>query len=141
MRRPGIAEQIGGWSTRHARTATLIWIAFVVAAIGGGSLVAERTLSDSQLHQIGRPADRSGGTPQMVTLAPRQTGHTLVQFTDIGVIDPAVCKPATAEVLRVYPPGARHYAEISWQFGACRSKAVTFMDVQPVQARVGIPGF
>jgi hypothetical protein len=48
MRRPGIAERIGGWSTRHAQTAALIWVAFVVAAIGGGSLVAERTLSDSQ---------------------------------------------------------------------------------------------
>jgi hypothetical protein len=41
----------------------------------------------------------------------------------------------------VYPPGARNYAPIYWTFGACRSTAVTFMDVQPVQARVGIPGF
>jgi DNA-binding CsgD family transcriptional regulator len=44
----GIAERIGGWSTRHARLAALIWVAFVVAAIGGGSLVAQRTLTDSQ---------------------------------------------------------------------------------------------
>jgi hypothetical protein len=98
-------------------------------------------VSAARLHQIGSPADRSGATPQLVTLAPRQTGHTFVQFTDTGVIDPSVCKPTTAEVLRVYPPGARNYAPISWRFGACRSTAVTFMDVQPVQGRVGIPGF
>jgi hypothetical protein len=98
-------------------------------------------VSAARRHQIGLPADRSGGPPQLVTLAPRQTGHTLVQFTDVGVIDPSVCKPTTAEVIRVYPPGARNYAEIDWQFGACRSKSITFMDVQPVQPRVGIPGF
>jgi putative drug exporter of the RND superfamily len=48
MGRRGIAERIGGWSARHARAATLIWFAFVAAAIGGGSLVAEHTLTDSQ---------------------------------------------------------------------------------------------
>jgi RND superfamily putative drug exporter len=48
MGRRGIAERIGGWSARHARAAALIWVAFVAAAIGGGSLVAERTLTDSQ---------------------------------------------------------------------------------------------
>lgn len=97
-------------------------------------------VSAARVHQIGAPADRSGGPPQLVTLAPLQTAHTLVQFTDVGVFDPSVCDPVTAEVLRVYPPGARNYAEIQWQFGACRSTSVTFMDVQPVQPRVGIPG-
>jgi len=92
-------------------------------------------------HRVGLPADRSGATPQTVTLAPRQTGHTLVQFTDVGVIDPSVCQPTTAHTLRVYPPGARRSTDIVWQFGACRSTSVSFMDVQPVQPRVGIPGF
>ena len=48
MGRRGIAERIGGWSAEHARAAALIWVAFVVAAVGGGMLVAERTLTDSQ---------------------------------------------------------------------------------------------
>ena len=48
MGRRGIAERIGGWSAEHARAAALIWVAFVGAAVGGGMLVAERTLTDSE---------------------------------------------------------------------------------------------
>ena len=98
-------------------------------------------VSAARLHQIGSPADRSGATPQMVTLAPRQTGHTFVQFTDTGVIDPSVCQARDRGGVAGVSAGARNYALIYWEFGACRSTAVTFMDVQPVQARVGIPGF
>jgi hypothetical protein len=92
-------------------------------------------------HRVGRAADRSGATPQTVTLAPRQTGHTLVRFTDVGVINPSVCKPTTADTLRIYPPGARRSTVVGWQFGACRSTSVSFLAVQPLQPRVGIPGF
>ncbi len=36
------------------------------------------------LHQIGKPAGRSGGPGAVVTLAPRQTGHALLQIVDVG---------------------------------------------------------
>lgn len=92
-------------------------------------------------HQVGRAAGRTGATPPTVTLAPRQSGHTTLALTNVGVFDPAVCKPTTAAELHVYPPGARDFIEVPFEVGACRSRAVTYMEVDPVQPRVGIPGF
>jgi hypothetical protein len=48
MRRRGLSERMGGWSTRHEKVATLLWVGFVVASFAGGSLVRQNGLSDSR---------------------------------------------------------------------------------------------
>ena len=39
---------MGGWSTRHARLASLLWIGFVVVCVVGGTIVSQQGLTDSQ---------------------------------------------------------------------------------------------
>ena len=48
MRRRGMSERMGGWSTLHAKLAMLLWIGFVVGSLVGGSLVTQNRLSESQ---------------------------------------------------------------------------------------------
>jgi hypothetical protein len=92
------------------------------------------------LHQIGKPAGRSGGPGAVVTLAPRQTGHALLQIVDVGNFNPATCKPVKASELRVFPPNAAKSEFIPFAFRACSGTPV-FMQVRSVHRRVGIPGF
>jgi Protein of unknown function (DUF4232) len=92
------------------------------------------------VHQIGKPAGRSGGPGAAVTLAPRQTGHALLQITDVANFNPATCKPVKAGELRVFPPNAAKSELVPFAFRACSGTPV-FMHVRPVQRRVGIPGF
>jgi hypothetical protein len=42
--------------------------------------------------------------------------------------------------LTVYPPGAVNAAQIPFRFRACSAKGPRFLEVEPVQPRVGIPG-
>lgn len=92
------------------------------------------------VHQIGRPAGRSGGPGVAVTLAPHQTGHAVLQIVDVGNFPPATCKPVKASELRVFPPNAAKSEFVPFAFRACSGTPV-FMQVRPVQRRVGIPGF
>jgi Protein of unknown function (DUF4232) len=92
------------------------------------------------LHQIGKPAGRSGGPGVAVTLAPRQTGHAVLQISDAGNFNPATCKPVNASELRVFPPNAAKAELIPFTFRACSGTPV-FMEVRSVHRRVGVPGF
>ena len=62
-RRPGAAERLARWSTRHRWTALLLWIALVVAAVAGGSIAGTKTLTDGDTGagESGRAA--SGSAP------------------------------------------------------------------------------
>lgn len=82
--RPGAAERLARWSTRHRWTALLLWLLLVVAAVTGGAMAGTRTLSDGdtgagesgradrRLEQAGFPADL---TERILVQAPR--GSTL----------------------------------------------------------------
>ena len=48
MPRKGLAARAGHWSATHRGTAILIWIAFVVAAVVGGSAIGTQEMSDSE---------------------------------------------------------------------------------------------
>jgi hypothetical protein len=54
--------------------------------------------------QVGKPAERIGPKGPQVTLRPGQVASSVVAMTDIGVFDPAECKPTPTRGLRVYPP-------------------------------------
>src|SRR5712691_11493879 len=48
MNRQNLAARAGRWSAGHWKTATLVWLAFVVAAIAVGTAVGTHKLSDSE---------------------------------------------------------------------------------------------
>lgn len=54
--------------------------------------------------QVGAPAERDGAKGGQILLKPGQVASTVVTFTDVGVFDPATCKPTPTLGLRVYPP-------------------------------------
>jgi hypothetical protein len=54
--------------------------------------------------QVGKPAARDGAIGKQITLRPGQVASAIISMTDIGVFDPATCKPTTTRGFRVYPP-------------------------------------
>jgi len=66
---------------------------------------------DGSGHQIGDPAQRQGGTPTPVTLAPAGKAYASVAVTDPG-ISPCSGSAAAAQV-QVYPPGETQAATIA----------------------------
>lgn len=54
--------------------------------------------------QVGAPAVRSGPMGARITLAPGQVASTVIHSVQVGVFDPAVCKPTPVRGYRIYPP-------------------------------------
>jgi RND superfamily putative drug exporter len=83
-RRPGAAERLARWSTRHRWKALVIWVLFVASAVIGGGAAGTRLLSDGDvgagesgradrvLEHAGYPADL---TERILIQAPK--GDTL----------------------------------------------------------------
>ncbi|MDT0346081.1 MMPL family transporter [Streptomyces litchfieldiae] len=46
--RPGLAARLGGWSTRHRKTAILGWLLFVMIAATVGGMAGAQEMSDSE---------------------------------------------------------------------------------------------
>jgi hypothetical protein len=93
-------------------------------------------------HQLGSPARRNHAVPEhTVTLAPRDTAHTVVQITDASNFSASRCKPATATGLKLIPPDEHTSAGVPFNFPACSKKGPIFLSIQPVQPGVGVPGY
>jgi uncharacterized protein DUF4232 len=54
--------------------------------------------------QVGQPSQRDGKIGAQITLRPGHVASAIVSETDIGVFDPAECKPTATRGFRVYPP-------------------------------------
>ena len=54
--------------------------------------------------QVGEPAQRDGKIGAQITLHPGQVASAIISETDVGVFDPAQCKPTDTRGFRVYPP-------------------------------------
>jgi hypothetical protein len=92
---------------------------------------------------LGSPAGRDHSRPStLVTLLPGGTAHVLLQITDVGNYSPAACKPAGAQVLRVYAPGAFSAISMPFQggFEACGRRGPVYLHVTAVIPGTGIPG-
>jgi Protein of unknown function (DUF4232) len=110
-------------------TCTLYGFPGVSARGGGGKL-------------LGSPAGRAPGhTELLVTLAPYQTAHVILQITDVGNFSPSACHPTNAFSLRVYAPGDYSWMEFPFSFQACAKPGPIFMHVSTTIAGTGIPGY
>jgi hypothetical protein len=62
-------------------------------------------VADGSFQQLGSPAARDPGHPtRLVTLGPGATAHVQLRIVNVGMYPPAVCHPAAAIGLKVYPP-------------------------------------
>ncbi|WP_079132035.1 MMPL family transporter [Streptomyces nanshensis] len=93
LRGPGLAARLGGWSTRHRRTAVLGWLLFVVlaATLGGVTGVAEVTDSE------GMSGDSARAQRILEDAGIEEPAGETVMVTGAG---PEVWKPVAAEVAR-----------------------------------------
>ena len=93
-------------------------------------------------HQLGSPAQRNHAVPEhTITLAPRDTAHTVVQITDVSNFSASQCKPVLATGLKVIPPDERTSLGIPFSFRACSKTGPIYLIVQPIQPGVGVPGY
>jgi len=101
-----------------------------VSALGGGG------------KQLGSAAARTHDHSELVvTLAPYQTAHVVLQITDVGVFSPAACHPVTADALRVFAPGDYTPMKFPFSFQACAKKGPVYLHVSTTIAGTGIPGY
>ena len=70
-----------------------------IAAYPGVSFVA-----GDDGHQVGDPATRVSASTPTITLQPGQAASAALSIANVGVYDPAECKPVAVRGLRVYPP-------------------------------------
>jgi Protein of unknown function (DUF4232) len=93
--------------------------------------------------QVGSPAKRiplPDGHARPVALRPGGAANAVLQVVDTGNYPPSQCQPANGPYLRIYPPGqtAALYAKTGFGPGtACASKAVTTLQIEPVQQGSG----
>ena len=76
-----------------------------------------------------------------ITLARGDTAHALLRITDVGNLPASTCSPATAQELKVFPPGERSSKFVPFSFKACSKAGPAFLSVRAVEPGVGIPGF
>ncbi len=87
MGRQNLAARAGRWSAAHWKTATIGWIAFVVAAIAIGRAVGTVMLSDSE--QATGEAARAQAILQNAGFSQPAAENVLVQSSSRTVADPA----------------------------------------------------
>jgi hypothetical protein len=93
-------------------------------------------------HQLGSAAARNTEhSDSLLTLTPDSTVHVILQIVDVGVYNPASCKPELAQELRVYAPGdyASHLVPLT--FDGCAKSGPIFLRVTTTLAGAGIPGY
>jgi hypothetical protein len=92
--------------------------------------------------QLGSAAGRSHShTPHVVTLAPHQTAHVLLQVANVVNFPAAACKPTTADGLRVFAPGDFTAMTFPFSFRACAKSGRVYLHVSTTIAGTGIPGY
>ncbi|HEX6336086.1 MAG TPA: MMPL family transporter [Jiangellaceae bacterium] len=94
--RRGPIVAIATWSARHRWLALMLWIAFVAAAVVGGSAVGGEELDESSM-TVG-----ASGAPdtalQDADFGEVPTESILIQRADGGTLDPAVAAPVLREL-------------------------------------------
>ena len=91
--------------------------------------------------QLGNSAAWGGiaGIPvRTVTLAPRQTGHSVLAYSDVQV--GSTTHTAYAALLRIYPPNQSTATYAFWSPKGITVKGITYLRVSPVEAGIGLIG-
>ena len=89
--------------------------------------------------QLGAPAARtSGSAPRTVTLSAGAKAGARLRVTDVGVFDPAECRPVTARGFRVYPPDERDALYAPHRIRTCRSSR-RVATIGPMQKLSALP--
>ena len=84
--------------------------------------------------QVGAAAVQDPTYPRrLVTLARGSIVHAELKITDAGNYPPSTCQPATADRLRIFPPGQTSPLYISLSTVACSNTSVQILSVQTVQ--------
>jgi hypothetical protein len=94
--------------------------------------------TDSSGHRLGSPARWDhAAQPQVVTLAPGATAHSVLAYSDVVVSNcPSASVRAAAE-LRIYPPGQLQATHAFWDLNACAVNGSAFLGVGPIQPGAG----
>jgi len=90
--------------------------------------------------QIGAPAQRSSSAKVTVTLAAHATAHAWLQIAEAGNYPASSCHVATANWLKIYPPGNTGAAYVSHSFQTCSSAKVVTMTIDPVRTGAAVQG-
>jgi hypothetical protein len=97
--------------------------------------------TDSSGRQIGAAAQRNPEFgPEQVRLAPGGEAHAWLQVGAAGNYPDSTCQPATAQGLRVYPPGETEAGYVQQDFPACAGLAAQLLTIMPVRVGKGSAG-
>jgi len=91
--------------------------------------------------QLGNPAAWGGiaSIPvRTVTLAPGQTGHSVLAYSDAAV--GSTTSTAYAARLRIYPPNQSQATYTFWSLKGITVKGMTYLRVSPAEAGIGLIG-
>jgi hypothetical protein len=77
---------------------------------------------DASGAQLGKPAREAAGKDKMIKLASGGAAHAMLQQADPGNYQPSDCQQATADRLRVYPPGETQPLYVKDRIQICTTK-------------------
>jgi len=84
--------------------------------------------------QIGDAAERVGGPPGTVSLAPQGRAHANLLLSQIGNLSEDACRPTQAAGLRVYPPDETTALYVASARQVCSATGTGFAQIYPVEA-------
>jgi Protein of unknown function (DUF4232) len=90
--------------------------------------------------QLGGAAERNSQYKvETVTIPAGGTAHAILTWVQIGNFTPSDCKPATASLIKVYPPNRKSAAYGFFSLQGCRSTKPLFnyLSITTVQPGVG----
>jgi hypothetical protein len=92
--------------------------------------------------QLGSPASWDHGfKPKYVVLTPGTTAHFVLQIVDAVNFPTSTCTSTAAAGLRIYPPNQTVAEQVPLSFQACLKTGSIYLNVRPVTAGAGIPGY
>ena len=84
---------------------------------------------------IGAPASRNPLVPDtLITLQPGQAASALTGIADTGALPAAACKPGSASLLQIYPPGDRGAVFLTYSAQVCTRPGEKFMTTTALHA-------
>jgi hypothetical protein len=91
--------------------------------------------------QIGAAAQENPSFGRVIVRVPAGgVAHAWLQVATAGNYPASTCDPATAHVLRVYPPGDTEASYVDVSLSTCASASTPVLTVTPVRSGQGVRG-